>query len=422
MSPPVRRVADEFLTDPQMVQVNRTEMLSSGVEQIYYMTQEKNKPEVLCKLIDAADDFYGVIFCQMKALVADLSRYLRDRGYKVDCLHGDMSQSARESAMLAFRERRVKVLICTDVAARGLDVKDITHVINYSLPRELDNYVHRIGRTARSGKTGLAMSLVTPSHRHLVTKIERMTKSKMREGVIPSRRDIGLKKVGLLLEPFMSQENFARAADLMGEEWKTAVAGMSGEEVAARFLCMQFPYVFAERKQAAMDKTAAPARSKSDRPERPRMSVQKMHPDDRQFWSDRPPAFDENKGSRMIVERAPAREADEFVQERPQREERPQRAERADYAPRRESHSGFKPLPGREKSGDGGSYEPRGERKKPKHERELSANQLRKRERREERRADKKTAGKANKKFKQPFKKFGKGPGGDQPPRRRSHY
>ena len=239
------------------------------------------------------------------------------------------------------------------------------------------------------------MSLVTPSHRHLVMKIERMTKSKMREGVIPSRREIGLKKVGLLLQPFMAQENFARAADLMGEEWKTTVAGMSGEEVAARFLCMQFPYVFAEKKQSQMDKTAAPAKPKS---ERPRMSVQKMHPDDRQFWSERPPAFDEKKGSRMIVER----NAEARMDSEPE-------VEQAD-SPRRGSHSGFAPI------------ESRGERKKPKHERELSANQLRKRERREERRADKKTANKANKKFKKPFKKFGKGPGGDQPPRRRAHY
>src|SRR6185437_10081241 len=103
------------------------------------------------------------------------------RGYKVDCLHGDMGQSARESTMKAFREKRVKILVCTDVASRGIDVKDITHVVNYSLPRELDSYVHRIGRTARSGKTGVAMSLVTPSHRHLIQKIERLTKSKLLE-------------------------------------------------------------------------------------------------------------------------------------------------------------------------------------------------------------------------------------------------
>ncbi|NJL23963.1 MAG: hypothetical protein HC902_01420 [Calothrix sp. SM1_5_4] len=94
-------------------------MLAAGIEQYYYQTHEKNKPEVLCKLIDAAEEFYGVVFCQTKNLVVDLTRYLTERGYKTECLHGDMSQSAREAAMLAFRQRRARILVCTDVASRG---------------------------------------------------------------------------------------------------------------------------------------------------------------------------------------------------------------------------------------------------------------------------------------------------------------
>lgn len=247
MSPAVRRVADEFLQNPRQVQVNRTEMLSSTVEQYFYMTQEKNKAEVLCKLIDSADDFYGVVFCQMKQLVVDLTRYLTERGYKAEGLQGDMSQSARETTMNAFRSRRVKILVCTDVASRGIDVKDITHVVNFSLPRELDNYVHRIGRTARSGKTGVAMSLVTPSHRHLVSKIERMTKSKMQEGTVPSRRSIGMKKIAAMIPQFSEQDAYVRALDLMDDQWKAAVAGKSPEEVAARFLALMYPFVFVEK-------------------------------------------------------------------------------------------------------------------------------------------------------------------------------
>lgn len=244
MSGPVRKVADEFLTKPKQVQVNRTEMLSSGVEQLCFMTQEKNKPEVLCKLIDAADDFYGVIFCQMKALVVDLTAYLSERGYKVDSLHGDMSQAARETAMNAFRQKRKKILVCTDVAARGLDVKDITHVVNYSLPREIDNYVHRIGRTARSGKTGIAMSLVTPQHRYLLNKIEAITKSRFKEGTIPTRKEIGMKKIAQMLPQFSAVTNVERAQALLDQTWKDALASMIAEEVAARFLSMSYPWVF----------------------------------------------------------------------------------------------------------------------------------------------------------------------------------
>jgi ATP-dependent RNA helicase DeaD len=248
MSREVRHVADDYLRKPEMVQVNRTEMLPDTVEQLYYPTSEHNKPEVLCKLIDAADDFYGLVFCQTKALVADLTQYLTDRGYSVDCLHGDKDQTQRERTMKSFRDRKVNMLVCTDVASRGLDVKDITHVINYSIPRELDNYVHRIGRTARSGKSGFAMSLVTPSHRVLIGRIEKMTKSRMKEGRIPTRKEIGVKKVSKILSRFQAQENFARAVELLDTSWKDALAAMSGEEIAARFLSLTFPEVFGDAK------------------------------------------------------------------------------------------------------------------------------------------------------------------------------
>jgi len=284
MSPAVRRVADEFLKNPKMVQVNRTEMLSNTVEQIFYVTAEANKPEVLCKLIDEADDFYGIIFCQTKLLVANLTAYLVDRGYKVDCLHGDMSQNAREIAMQAFRDRRKMIMVCTDVASRGLDVKDVTHVINYSLPRELDSYVHRIGRTARSGKTGVAMSLVTKSHFHLLQKIERMTKSKFKEGAIPSRRVIGLKKINQMLAPFSDQPGFTRAIELMDQSWKDAIKDMSAEEVAARFMALLFPYVFNEKPQAKMARNEA---ARGDRPERDKRHAGGHHGRKRDFRRNR---------------------------------------------------------------------------------------------------------------------------------------
>lgn len=258
MSREVRRVADRYLTEPKQVQINKTEMLSSTVEQIYYATQESNKPEVLCKLIDAADGFFGIIFCQTKALVTDLTQYLTDRGYKVDCLHGDKDQRAREKTMQAFRDHKVSILICTDVASRGLDVKDITHVINYSLPRELDNYVHRIGRTARSGKTGFAMSLVTPSHRGLIFRIEKMTKSKMKEGKIPTRKDIGMKKVTAFLPKFLAQKEFAKASSLMADDWKNAIQEMSKEEIVARFLTLSFPETLTDKIQSSAPATPPP--------------------------------------------------------------------------------------------------------------------------------------------------------------------
>jgi ATP-dependent RNA helicase DeaD len=261
MSPSVKRVAENFLIKPEMVQVNKTEMLSSTVQQSYFITAEKNKPEILCKLIDGADDFFGLVFCQTKALVIDLTRYLSENGYTVDCLHGDKSQKDREIAMNRFRERKAKILVCTDVAARGLDVKDVTHVINFSIPRELDNYVHRIGRTARSGKSGYAISLVSPANRYLIKRIEHVTKSRMVEGTLPSRKSLAAKKIGTILEKLTAQTNFKLAVDVMDDAWKEMISGMSTEELAGRFLGIIFPEVFGDEGRPAMQRADMPTES-----------------------------------------------------------------------------------------------------------------------------------------------------------------
>jgi len=396
MSGPVRKVADQFLTKPKQVQVNRTEMLSSGVEQICYMVQEKNKPEVLCKLIDAADDFYGVIFCQMKSLVVDLTSYLTDRGYKVDCLHGDMSQAARETAMLAFRQKRKKILVCTDVASRGLDVKDITHVVNYSLPRELDSYVHRIGRTARSGKTGIAIALVTPMHRYLLNKIEALTKSQFIEGTIPTRKEIGMKKIAQMLPQFTADKNVERAQALLDQTWKDALASMTAEEVAARFLSMTYPWVFIDEV--------------------------------------RPPSM-ERSNTKASFE-GPRRDDDRRGSGRPARGPREDRGERREYRSERPERPAFKREDSRPSSyGDrrGTTNFTREDREAPRKERAAKFQSFKKdsggtRSPREERFALGGEKRKAKSDFdKGPFAKFAKGAGGakkksnaDSPPRRRS--
>lgn len=263
MSREVRKVADTYLRSPKQVQVNKTEMVPTTIEQLFYRTKESNKPEILCKIIDAAEDFYGIVFCQTKIMVTDLTRYMTERGYQVDCLHGDKDQNARERSMKAFREHKVKILVCTDVASRGLDVKDVTHVVNYSLPRELDNYVHRIGRTARSGKKGVAMSLVTPSHHRLLGQIERMTKTVIKEGRVPSRKEVGIKKVAKVLPHFQEQPTFTRAVELFDDSWKTAIAGMDAAEVAGRFLTLMFPEIFAENFEQEMTRTEREPRNDS---------------------------------------------------------------------------------------------------------------------------------------------------------------
>jgi ATP-dependent RNA helicase DeaD len=258
MSREVRNVSDQYLVEPARVEINKTEMLPENLEQSYFATSESNKPEVLCKIIDAADEFYGIIFCQTKSLVVDLTQYLAGRGYLVDCLHGDMDQKARERTMKNYRERKVMMLVCTDVASRGIDVKDITHVINYSIPREMDSYIHRIGRTARSGKQGYAMSLVTPSHRGLLGRIERVTKSRILEGRIPTRKEVGAKKIGAALEKLEGATNHARAMELVSPELRAKFAGMTVEEVVGRYLTVVMPETFSEQREEKAQTQYAP--------------------------------------------------------------------------------------------------------------------------------------------------------------------
>jgi len=250
MSPGVRRVADTYLRKPKQVQINRGEMLSTTVEQIYYLARESDKPELLVKIIESADDFYGLVFCQTKALVMDVAQAMINRGYKVDTLHGDKTQHDRDRTMNAFREKKVNLLICTDVASRGLDVKELTHVINYSIPREMDVYVHRIGRTARSGKAGLAISLVSPTNRHMISRIEYMTKSRMKEGKIPTRQEVGAKKVSKILAAFQQKDQYFRAAEFLGPDWEVATDEMDLKEIIARFLCLITPETFEDVKPA----------------------------------------------------------------------------------------------------------------------------------------------------------------------------
>lgn len=244
MPPHLDRVTRTYLTNPKSVHTNRDVMLSGTVRQVGYAVRDKNKTQGLCKLLEMTDDFYGLIFCQTKALVMDLTEHLRVRGFKVDCLHGDKDQRERERTLKLFKERRANILVCTDVASRGLDVEDLTHVINYSLPMDKESYVHRIGRTGRSGREGTAISLVAPTQMHLVRRLEQLTKTRFEVGIFPSGRDISLKKVNAFLPRLMASPGKDRAIAVLDENWKTTLEGMSKEEIAGRFLSIVFPDLF----------------------------------------------------------------------------------------------------------------------------------------------------------------------------------
>ncbi len=189
-TPEIKRLAVRYMKDPEHVTVNRGEITVPLTEQVYYKVLERNKLESLCRVIDSEEVELGIIFCRTKRGVDELVEALVARGYLVDGLHGDLSQAQRDRVMRKFRTNEIELLVATDVAARGIDVDNVTHVINYDIPQDPESYVHRIGRTGRAGKRGLAITLVTPREFKLLKQIERETKTSMTSREVPTLADV----------------------------------------------------------------------------------------------------------------------------------------------------------------------------------------------------------------------------------------
>ncbi len=186
MPEPIRRLAETFMKDYELVKVQTEDMTSTLTRQIYYEVLEEDKFEALCRTIDMAPDFYGIVFCKTKLQCDEVGSRLISAGYNAEVLHGDLSQVQRELIIHKMREHRISILVATDVAARGLDIPDMTHVVNYSLPDEPESYIHRVGRTGRAGKEGLAVTFVTPREFRKFSFIKRIAKSDIQKVRVPS--------------------------------------------------------------------------------------------------------------------------------------------------------------------------------------------------------------------------------------------
>jgi ATP-dependent RNA helicase DeaD len=186
----ILNVAKKYMGDYQLVSVKTAQMTTTQTTQIYFEVRESDKFEALCRIIDIEPDFYGIVFCKTKLDCDFVANKLNERGYQAQGLHGDVQQKQRERILKVFKEKKVRILVATDVAARGIDVNDISHVINYSLPQDTESYVHRVGRTGRAGKTGKAITFVTPQEYKRIIFIQRMTNTDIQKGAIPSAADI----------------------------------------------------------------------------------------------------------------------------------------------------------------------------------------------------------------------------------------
>jgi ATP-dependent RNA helicase DeaD len=179
MPAPIRRMAERFMKDPQVVRVKAKEMTVSSIEQYYIEVHEKNKFDVLTRLLDIQSPELAIVFGRTKRRVDELAEALNLRGYMAEGIHGDLSQAKRISVLRKFKEGSIDVLVATDVAARGLDISGVTHVYNFDIPQDPESYVHRIGRTGRAGKTGVAMTFINPREKSYLHVVEKTTKRKM---------------------------------------------------------------------------------------------------------------------------------------------------------------------------------------------------------------------------------------------------
>lgn len=186
MPEPIRKLAGRFMKDPVVIGIKSKAMTVAGIEQVYYEVPEKQKFEVLCRLLDVQLPARAIIFVRTKRRVDELARALNERGYPAEGIHGDLPQSKRDRVMRAFKEGTTEILIATDVAARGLDISDVTHVYNFDIPQGPDMYVHRTGRTGRAGKTGVAIMFVTPREMKLLRLIERATRHSIERKPVPT--------------------------------------------------------------------------------------------------------------------------------------------------------------------------------------------------------------------------------------------
>ncbi|MBU0995669.1 MAG: DEAD/DEAH box helicase [Proteobacteria bacterium] len=186
----VSRIAANYMKQPVEITVGSRNAVAGNIDHIHYLIKEKDRYPALKRIIDYHPGIFGLIFCRTRNETAEVSEKLIDDGYQAEALHGDLSQQRRDAVMRQFRERHIQLLVATDVAARGIDVNNISHIIHFRLPDEAENYTHRSGRTARAGKSGISMSLINIKEKGKLTQIEKKSGIRIRYENVPAGQDI----------------------------------------------------------------------------------------------------------------------------------------------------------------------------------------------------------------------------------------
>ncbi len=240
MPPEIRQVSKRYMEKPFEITIGKVNAGSATIDHQYYLTQHVNRYETLKRIIDFNPGLYGIIFTRTKADAQGITEQLIREGYDIEALHGDLTQQQRDKVMARFREKSIQILIATDVAARGIDVVGITHVINYELPDDIEVYTHRSGRTGRAGRSGVAVSILTSKEIYRLRQIEKMGNIKFHKMDIPSGKDVCRKQffhfIDRMLEADISHGEYETYLPTLREKF-TAI---DKEEILQRVAALEF--------------------------------------------------------------------------------------------------------------------------------------------------------------------------------------
>ncbi len=236
LPPEIRQLANKYMRNPQSIAIQRKELTVAAIEQRYYMVNERDKLAALTRLFEVEEIVSALIFVRTRMSAGALANELTVRGFPSEAIHGDLSQDARDAVLNRFRQNQIKVLVATDVAARGLDIDDISHVFNYDLPLDAETYVHRVGRTGRAGRSGIAISLVTPAEEWRMHRIEKYTRQPAARAELPTADEILAKRERQLVEQmeiWLRRGRYHRESELVAQ---LAEAGHDPFQIAAAAL------------------------------------------------------------------------------------------------------------------------------------------------------------------------------------------
>ncbi len=240
MSKEIERIAQKYLKDAHQIQVGSRNEGSENVNHIYYMVRAKDKYAALKRVVDYYPRIYAIIFCRTKAETQEVADNLIRDGYNADALHGDLSQQQRDLTMQKFRHHRTQLLVATDVAARGLDVNDLTHVINYGMPDDVENYTHRSGRTGRAGKKGTSICIINLRERSRIRQVEKQIQKQFEQGTLPDPREICTKQLYHVIDDIerveVDEEEIAPFMDEVRKRWEW----LDKEDLIKRILSREF--------------------------------------------------------------------------------------------------------------------------------------------------------------------------------------